>query len=137
MTESQVESIVEELTDEQTRLQDRLTELKSELAKIEAALCRVNGALNALRGNAKGKSMRRPAATQQEVIKLIEVVLREKQPLSRAVLKQKVEQRLTASGKSRMGFVLRFKEALCEPRFCETQAGILLDDGLSTQRVTA
>lgn len=137
MTESQVESIVEELTNEQTRLRDRLTDLKSELARIEAALTRVNGALNALRGNAKAKSMRRPAATQQEVIELIELVLRNKQPLTLTILKQEVEQRVTASGKSRMGFALRFKEALSDARFIETQAGFQLDDGLSTQRVLA
>lgn len=137
MTETQVERIVEELSREQKRLQERLTALKAELAEIEAALARVNGALDALRGKGKGKGTRKPAATKQEVISLIESVLGKKQPLSRCVLKRKVEETLLASGKSRMGFALRFKEALAEAQFVETQDGIQMEGGPPTERLCA
>ena len=137
MTESQVETIVEELTREQTRLQARLTQLKAELAKIEAAMTRVNGALAALRGNGKAKTMRRPAANKQDVIALIEAVLHEKQQLSPSALKHEVEQRVIASGKSRMGLALRFNEALSESQFIETQAGVELRDGQPPEQLSA
>ncbi len=137
MTENQVESIVDELTREQTRLRDRLTVVKGELAKIEAALIRVNGALDALRGSGKRKTMRRPAATKQDVIKFTEAVLGEGKLFSRDKLKEEVEQRVLASGKSRMGFALRFKEALAEPQFVETPEGFHLDDGHAPALVLA
>ena len=137
MTESQVEKIVDELTREQTRLRESLTVLKRELARIEVALTRVNGALNALRGSGKGKTMRRPAANKLDVIELIEAVLREQQRLSRSDLKQVVEQRVIAGGKSRMGFALRFKEALSEPQFVETPEGVHLEDGEAPALVLA
>jgi sugar-specific transcriptional regulator TrmB len=137
MTDIQVEAIVEELSREQARLRERLTALKSELAEIEAALARVNGALDALRGKEKAKRMRRPAASKQDVIELVEAVLGERQPLGRTALRHEVEQRVLASGKSRMGLALRFKEALGEPQFVTTPEGIQLDDGLPPERLSA
>ena len=137
MTDIQVEAIVEELTREQAKLRERLAALKCELAEIEAALARVNGALDALRGKDSGKRMRRPAASKQEVIELVEAVLSANQPLSRDSLMQEVEKRILSSGKSRMGLALRFKEALSESQFVVTPEGIQLDDGLPPDRLSA
>lgn len=131
MTEKQVESIVDELTQEQTRLRERLAELKTELSKIEAALCRVTGALNALRGNSKTRT-RKPAVTKQEVVNLIHVVLRKKSPLQRDVLKKVIEQQIIANGKSRMGFALRFKEALAVANVRESNQELSLSSQSST-----
>ncbi len=137
MTDIQVEAIVEELTREQARLRECLTALKTELAEIEAALARVNGALDALRGKGKAKTTRRPAASKQDVIELVETILGERQPLRRDALRQEVEQRVLASGKSRMGLALRFKEALSESQFVATPEGIQFDDGLPPERLSA
>lgn len=137
MTDIQVGAIVEELTREQAKLRERLVALKNELAEIEAALARVNGALDALRGKESAKRIRRPAASKQDVIELVEAVLSESQPLRRDVLRQEVEQRVLASGKSRMGLALRFKEALSESHFVATPEGIQLDDGLQAERISA
>lgn len=135
MTETQVETIVDELTREQARLQECLTALKTELAEIEAALARVNGALNALRGNGKAKKTRRPAANKQEVIDLIERILAERHLVARDVLKSNVEEKILATGKSLMGFALRFKEALGEAKFVETPEGVQLEQ--TQKRVSA
>ena len=137
MTDIQVGAIVEELTREQAKLRERLVALKNELAEIEAALARVNGALDALRGKESVKRIRRPAASKQDVIELVEAVLSERQPLRRDVLRQEVEQRVLASGKSRMGLALRFKEALSESQFTATPEGIQFDDGLPPERLSA
>ncbi len=137
MTEIQVETIVAELTREQARLRERVTALQTELAAIEAALARVNGALEALRGKEKSQRSRRPAASKQNVIELVAAVLSERQPLRRDALRQEVERRVLASGKSRMGLALRFKEALGESRFVATPAGIRLDDELPSGRISA
>jgi sugar-specific transcriptional regulator TrmB len=137
MADIQVEAIVEELTREQARLRDRLTALKAELAEIEAALARVTGALDSLRGREKAKRTRRPAASKQDVIELVAEVLSENQPLRRDALRQEVEQRVLASGKSRMGLALRFKEALREAQFVATASGIQLDDYLPPEQLSA
>lgn len=133
MTDIQVETIIEELTQEQTRLRERLGELKAELSKIESALARVNGALEALRGSGRAKT-RKSAATKQEVIEFIKTILQSKHVVKQGDLKRHVEALVTEAGKSRMGLALRIKEALNEPCFLATEAGIQLAEVPSAEQ---
>ena len=110
--------------------------LRSELSVLEGDSTKNHGrsfSLNGGRRRSATKEARegqkksgKRAAGKADVVKLIHSVLSEDAVLEEAELKQRIEERLGLDGFSRMGFALRFKEALADPKFIDSPGGIRL-----------
>lgn len=136
MDAKNLSGITDQLEKERTALTGKADKLRSELSVLEGDLRRITAALSALTGAADapppkkqgkgGKKSGKRAAGKADVVKLIHSVLSEDAVLEEAELKQRIEERLGLDGFSRMGFALRFKEALADPKFIDSPGGIRL-----------
>jgi hypothetical protein len=101
------------------------------LSRIAAAIAALEGSQpHALRAKPPKEKPRKkssaPAAGKANVIRWMEQVLRQEQGMPSETLRSLVEDELTKAGFSRMGFSLRFKEALADPRFEELHGEVRL-----------
>lgn len=137
MESSALVAIKQQIEKEQAGLRTVANKLEAELAAVEAQLDKLAAALAALNGQeatlpaaAKKSAVRKksdkPAAGKAEVAKQLAAILGEEEILEEAALRARAEARLTEAGFSRMGFALRFQEALQDPRFVDTPGGIRL-----------
>lgn len=138
--ENKIESVLAALQQEEAQLQEQLKGVDSKVALLKTNLKRVQGAICELQGkpvkrkpkvkSAKGAS-RLPAATKAEVVEAITTIISDNGPVVEDDLKDLAEDRITRDGKSRMGFALRFKEALADNRLVKTARGIGLSSNAS------
>lgn len=136
MESSSLVSIKEHIEKERSALRARANKLEEELAAVELQLDSLSKAIAALNGEpaasivkkptAVRKKSDKPAAGKAQVATFLQSVLEESDVLDEATLREQVEAKLTEAGYSRMGFALRFKEALQQQRFVETSGGIRL-----------
>lgn len=136
MESSSLVSIKEQIEKERSALRARANKLEEELAAVELQLDSLSKAAAALNGEvttsvvtksaATRKKSDKPAAGKAQVATFLQAVLEENDVLDEPTLREQVEAKLTEAGYSRMGFALRFKEALQQSRFVETPGGIRL-----------
>lgn len=134
---SEMDSIISGLKGQEAELQAVVDKLRAELGEAEANLGKIRDAVMVLEstpgkkpkkaasGSGRGKP-KTPAATRDEVIKLIEKELTEKGVVAEELLKEAVYGAVVASGKNKLGLSLRFKEALADERFKQLKDGIKL-----------
>lgn len=131
--------ITEQLEKERTALSTKADRLRTDLAGIESDLKRVSAAIAALTGHAEPtpskkassgttKKSGKKAAGKADVIRMIHSVLSEDAVLEAAELKARIEKLLAKEGFSRLGFALRFKEAISDSQFVDTPGGIRLSE---------
>ena len=128
MTDTQINSIENDLTEAESQLIATLDGLREQVALNEAKLKRVRKALRALTGESATKGrMKKPAANRSDVCTAIASVLEQQEVAAEADLKTAVAQRISTTGKSLQGFALRFRDALADSeRFVNTPDGYRL-----------
>ena len=100
--------------------------LKSELVAAEKDAKAIKDALAAL-GRKPGAAAKKPALKKAEVIKGIRSILaKADEPMTREELMVALIELVESNGKSQTGLQLRVKEALAEPQFTISDAGISL-----------
>lgn len=143
-----MDAIIAELQKHRTDVHQRVAVVQQELGSLERELARLDSALLALMGESpkaaialKAKAARKtsdaPSAKKAHVIEVMRRILVAKQPLQASDLKAEVETELTRAGFNRSGFAMRFKEAVQDPRFLGSEAGIRLAEPALPQRSAA
>jgi hypothetical protein len=124
---SRLESVVEQLREEEVRLITSREKLEQQLKAVDTDVRRVQAALVALGEKPTSKSAKKPAAklaaNKQQISNLVAEVLRANEALETDALRLAVEGRLKDKGLSRVGFASRFSEVLREDQFVESPAG--------------
>lgn len=137
MQSKSLDAIKDQLKKERTQLDAQAGKLRSELAELDSDLEKVDAAIAALDGKeapsapksakpGKRKAKQGPAAGKADVIKFLRAVLEEEGVVEEPALKKLVEEQITQAGYTRMGFALRFKEALAEAEFVDSPGGVRL-----------
>lgn len=137
MEANALETIKGQLQDHKNRTAAAAASLRIELADFDTELARVDAALAALSGTATASKSSKlpkkpacepkvlaPAANKAQVIKLITAELNKHEVITEDMLRASIEQTLVDTGHSRMGFSLRFREALSDPRFVHGATGV-------------
>lgn len=120
---------IEELRAEKARIQTDVDELRRQVKSRETQLKQINKALSVLDDRPGAKSSKqKPAPNREDVVQAITDILTANGPLKDAELKRLVSDKITESGKSRMGLALRFKEALTDGRFARGDDGLVVDN---------
>jgi len=128
MSMSRLQSIIAELQGEQGQLQEELAKVDAEHKRISGEIKQIQQALSAL-GVKAAKATRRSgkaAPTRDDVTAAVAAVLGAKGVCHKEVLQEAVEAHLTEQGKSRVGFKLRFDEALQDQQFAGGDDGYQL-----------
>jgi hypothetical protein len=139
MNAPSLDDIVRHLENQRVQVAAKSAQLHDAVAAIEAELARLDGAIAALRGkpltgpsgmpttavSAKRKAAA-PAASRDQVADLMTSTLRQHGMMLEEKLKVAVENQLVAAGFSRMGYALRFKEAMVDGRFASVDGGVTL-----------
>lgn len=136
MESSSLASIKEQIEKERSGLRAKANRLEAELATVEVQLDSLTKAIAALDGHeatpakkpVAKKRVDKPAAGKSQVATLLHELLSDRGVLEETRLREEAEAKLTEAGFSRMGFALRFKEALQDPRFIDTPGGIRLKE---------
>jgi len=123
--------IINQLRLEEAALLENIVRLKTELAAHDADVKRVREALKALGEKPKSKGAKKPAPSKDDVIQAMQSVLSHNAPLDLESLRSEVESHIVETGKSRMGFAMRFKEALAESRFVDHGRGYELSTSIA------
>ncbi len=119
-----LEDVTTTLLKEETKLKTKLAELQKQTTSIGQDLKRVRAAMSALDGTTKQKKTTRttkPPVTQTEVNNGVADTLADGQMLTRAEIKQRVEEQATKAGKSRVGLALRINQALKDDVYEESE----------------
>ncbi len=133
--DNSLDVIKERLKEQQAKIAVKADELRSALAELDDDQGRIDAALAALAGTAlassNGKKQEKrktlaPSATKVQVVSFIAEELKQQRLMQEEELRARVEKKLVNSGYSRMGYKLRFKEALADPQFLRTPGGIQL-----------
>ena len=107
-----------------------LSLVDSDLAKIDAAIAALDGKEVPLAAKpakpGKKKAKQGPAVGKADVIKFLRTILEKEGVVEEPTLKTLVEEQVTQAGFTRMGFALRFKEALAESEFVDSPGGVRL-----------
>ena len=102
-------------------LQHAIDSLRSERDMLLSQLERIDSAIASLDGKpsrAKSSRSSKPCCTKQEVIEIIEGLLRDNGQLTVTELEGLAKEKLSNElNKSLSGFAMRFKEAIREPKF--------------------
>lgn len=140
MDSKALDTIKEQLHKERSQIESKADKLRAELSDLEEDLVRISSAIAALEGTdlqaaggkaAKGKERKKitaPSAGKADVIEHVQKILQKKGAVKSEELKALAEEEITKAGFTRMGFSLRFKEALGDAKFVETPEGIRLKD---------
>lgn len=133
-----LDAIKEQLHQERRQIETQADKLRAELAGLDEDLARISSAIAALEGTEPAtaiskagkpkerKKMSTPSAGKADVIKCMQDILAKQGVVEAEALKGLVEQQITEAGFTRMGFSLRYKEALADARFVDTPAGVRL-----------
>lgn len=131
-------NVTQQLRAEESRLLTEKGELEARAKGVEAELRRVRAALGAL--TPKSRAGNAPAGrggaalTTQEVIEMVEPLLDGGGRMEIEELRKQVEQQAKASGRSLIGFHLRFKKAVEDARFTVEGSTCRLTSGLFPSR---
>jgi len=126
---------VQELQAEELRIQEEVDELREQAKSRESQLKQIRAALAVLSEKPHRKSAKqKPAASKQDVIESMSDLLKTSGPIQEDELKRLVADGLASVGKSRIGFALRFSEALGDGRFVRGTDGMVSLQGKSTSR---
>jgi predicted nuclease with TOPRIM domain len=124
-----IATAIDELQSEETRIQADLDDLRQRVKSGENQLKRIQKALSVLEEKPRQQSAsKKPASTRREVIAAMVEILSTTGPVEEAKLKQLVANKIASQGKSRMGFALRFTEALHDKRFQRDEDGLIVED---------
>ncbi len=136
MSMSRLQSIIAELQGEQGQLKEELAKVDAEHKRIGGEIKQIQQALGAVGVKATGKAKRatKPSPTRDDVTSALAAVLGDKGVCHQEVLQEAVESRLTSQGKSRVGFKLRFDEALQDKRFVGSQEGYRLSQSVPSPK---
>lgn len=136
MDTKSLDIIKDQLQEQQAKITAKADKLRAELAGLDDEHGRIDAALAALSGNAlpsingKKKHEKRkalaPSASIVQVVSLIAEELLQQPVIQEEELRSRVEKKLVGSGHSRMGYKLRFKEALVDSQFQKTKDGVQL-----------
>ncbi len=138
MDSKALDAIKEQLQKERSQIESKAEKLQADLSGLQEDLVRISSAIAALEGTelhaaggkaAKAKERKKitaPSAGKADVIRLMEQILGKKQTVRIDALKSQVEEEITKAGFTRMGFSLRFKEAMADSKFKETSEGVRL-----------
>lgn len=148
MDHKSLDTIKDQLQEQQTKLAVKADKLRAELAGLDDEQGRIDAALAALSGAAlpstqvKKKHEKRkafaPSASKSQVVSLITEELLQHRLVQEEELKATIEKKLVDSGHSRIGYKLRFREALAESQFLKTTNGVQMSkEGTSGQLPTA
>ncbi|WP_442483339.1 hypothetical protein [Aeoliella sp. SH292] len=131
--------IAQQLENEKAKSATKANQLRTELTDMDDQIARLDGAISALRGTAhvgtNGKTSKKtsdkrkvgaPAASRAQVADLMAATLQQKEAMQEEELKVSIEEQLVRAGFNRMGYSLRFKEALADARFVCGVQGIEL-----------
>lgn len=134
-----LDDIVKQLEDEKAKSAARADQLRNALTVVEDQVARLDGAISTLRGKphavlngtaSKKSSEKRkaaaPAASRVQVAEFMTTTLQKNGVMQEEKLKIAVENQLVAAGFSRMGYALRFNEALADARFVSGEEGVTL-----------
>lgn len=113
-------NVTQQLRAEESRLLTEKGELEARAKGVEAELRRVRAALGALTPKSRANNAAvggGAALTTQEVIEMVEPLLDGGGRMEIEELRQQVERQAKASGRSLIGFHLRFKKAVKDARF--------------------
>ncbi len=128
--------IREKLKEESQDLQAKADSLRSSLSVIDENLQRINSALAALNGSSpkaaaatstadkKQRKAAAPAASKSQVLEFIKNELSAGDPIPVEELRARLEKRLADEGYSKLGFALRFKEALADKSLVDADGSI-------------
>ena len=126
MTGSRLDAIRSDLEQEFDIADAEVSRLKAELSAAEKDAKAIKDALTAL-GRKPGSSPKKPALKKVDVIKAIKSILAKAgTPVSKGKLDGLLVEMASKSGKSATGLQLRIKEALSDPQFTLSEAGVSL-----------
>lgn len=126
MTGSRLDSIRSDLEQEFDIADAEVSRLKAELSAAEKDAKAIKDALTAL-GRKPGSSPKKPALKKADVIKAVKTLLaKASRPVSREELGAALVELANKNGKSQTGLQLRIKEALSDPQFTVSEAGVSL-----------
>lgn len=140
MDSKALDAIKEQLQKERSQIESKAEKLQADLSGLQEDLVRISSAIAALEGTelhaaggkaAKAKERKKitaPSAGKADVIRLMEQILGKNQTIRIDALKSQVEEEITKAGFTRMGFSLRFKEAMADSKFKETSEGVRLSE---------
>ena len=124
---TRLQSIIAELQGERGQLNEELAKVDAEHKRISGEIKQIQQALSALGVKAaKARRSGKPAPTRGDVTTAVAAVLGAKGVCHKEVLQEAVEAHLTERGKSRVGFKLRFAEALQDQQFAGDDDGYQL-----------
>jgi hypothetical protein len=137
MNPQTIAAIKDALRKEKQSLVASAEALRQQLEATESDLCRIEAAIAALDGtDAKAMARRKlpkdktkpatPAAGKEEVIRYMQAALEEESVLPEKELKERVEKLAQQNGFTRLGIGLRISDAMKDPRFVVTPAGVRL-----------
>lgn len=116
MDTAQLTAVTTTLKAEEAKLQEQLTEHQQAAKDIQSNLDRLRTAIKALDTNHTTRKQRgpntKPTVTQGQVSKAVTDALGNGRVLTKADIKERLEQAATKAGKSRVGLVLRLDQAL-------------------------
>jgi HPt (histidine-containing phosphotransfer) domain-containing protein len=122
--QSQLESQRDDLANKAAVLRTQLSSLESDVHRIDAALAALTGTQVAAKGQEAGEPKQKkerkaasPAIGKSQVIELINKQLKGQEAIVVDELRRRIEAELGQLGFSRLGFALRFKEALDDKAF--------------------
>lgn len=118
----------EQLLEEEQRVAEQIEEARQKLSLHKADAKRIKALLaNIEKGYAGGeRKQSKPSPKASDVVTVLEEVLTKVPAANEEKLFPLVEQEIVRRGFTRMGFKLRFKEAVADERFEQTQSGIAL-----------
>lgn len=137
MESKSLDLIKDQLKKERTQLDGKAQKLRTELSLVDSDLAKIDAAIAALDGKevplaaksakpGKKKTKQGPAVGKADVIKFLRAILEKEGVVEEPTLKTLVEKQVTQAGFTRMGFALRFKEALAESEFVDSPGGVRL-----------
>ena len=139
MNAPSLDDIARQFENQRVQTAAKAAQLQDAVTAIEAELARLDGAIAALRGKhpavPRGTSPKKPsekrkatapAASRVQVADFITTTLRHHGVMQEEKLKIAVENQFVAAGFSRMGYALRFKEAMADTRFASADGGVTL-----------
>ena len=134
MDTKSLDAIKDQLQEQQTKISAKADSLQAELAglhddrgRIEAALAALSGvALPSMNGKKREKKkVSAPSASKAQVVALMAEELSQHHAIEEE-LKARIEKKLVDTGHARLGYSLRFKEAVADSQFFKAPDGIRL-----------
>lgn len=146
MDNKSLDAIKDQLQEQQAKIVAKTDNLLAELAGLEDDRGRIEAAMAALSGvtlpsmNGKKKHERKkvfaPSASKAQVVALIVEELSQHHAVKEEELKARIEKKLVDTGHTRMGYSLRFKEAVADSQFVKAPDGIRLKTENTTSCIT-